>query len=119
MPPTDSPAVALLVGTTKGAFVLRADAGRAEWQVDGPFLRGEAVYAMALDTRGGRRRLWAAKQSMHWGAVLAHSDDFGATWTVPVLVYLGGIAMNPSTAHGTASANPRITASAYRPRRQR
>jgi hypothetical protein len=38
---------------------------------------------MAYDGREGRKRLWAATQSMHWGAVLCSSDDFGEHWTVP------------------------------------
>jgi hypothetical protein len=36
---------------------------------------------MAYDDRGGRPRLWAGPESMHWGAVLQQSDDFGRTWT--------------------------------------
>jgi hypothetical protein len=38
---------------------------------------------MAYDGRAGRRRLWAGTSSMHWGAVLQSSDDFGRTWTNP------------------------------------
>jgi photosystem II stability/assembly factor-like uncharacterized protein len=36
---------------------------------------------MAYDDRAGRRRLWAAPESAHWGAVLRASDDFGRTWS--------------------------------------
>ena len=38
---------------------------------------------MAYDGRAGRHRLWAATSSMHWGAVLCSSDDFGKKWTDP------------------------------------
>src|SRR5215218_3218642 len=73
----------LLVGTTKGAFLLHASPSRARWTLHGPYFPGQAVYAMAYDGRAGRRRLWVATQSMHWGAVLCSSDDFGAHWSVP------------------------------------
>jgi hypothetical protein len=75
--------VLLMVGTTKGAFLLRSDAARREWRMDGPHFPGESVYAMAFDGRAGRRRILAAPMSYHWGSVLRASDDFGATWTAP------------------------------------
>lgn len=49
--------VMVLVGTTKGAFVFRANSQRKTWRRDGPYFRGEAVYAT--------------------------SDDFGKTWSGP------------------------------------
>jgi photosystem II stability/assembly factor-like uncharacterized protein len=75
--------VLLLVGTMKGAFILRANKGRGKWELGGPYFAGSAVYAMAYDDRAGRRRLWAGPQSMHWGGLLRSSDDFGRTWTNP------------------------------------
>ncbi len=75
--------VLLLVGTMKGAFLLRSNAARAHWQVGGPYFAGQAVYAMAFDGRAGRQRLWAGTESAHWGASLSTSDDFGRTWTNP------------------------------------
>src|SRR5215471_13824977 len=74
----------LLVGTMKGAFVLRADRSRAHWETGGPYFPGSAVYALAYDGRAGRRRLSAAPNNMHFGALLHSSDDFGRTWTAPV-----------------------------------
>jgi hypothetical protein len=73
--------VLLLVGTSKGAFLFRADKQRKRWQRGGPYFPGHSVYAMAYDDRGGRRRLWAGPESAHWGAVLRRSDDFGRTWS--------------------------------------
>ena len=73
----------VLVGTMKGAFILRADESRKKWDVGGPYFPGSAVYAMAYDDRDGRQRIWAGPQSMHWGAVLRSSDDFGQSWTNP------------------------------------
>jgi hypothetical protein len=75
--------VLVLVGTMKGAFLLRSNAARTRWDVGGPYFPGQSVYAMAYDQRGGRRRLLAGPSSMHFGAVLSHSDDFGRTWTNP------------------------------------
>jgi len=73
----------LLVGTTKGAFVLTSDTSRKEWTLDGPHFPGESVYALAYDERNGRRRTLAATRSFHWGSTIRLSDDFGASWTGP------------------------------------
>src|SRR5947209_17865310 len=70
----------LLVGTMKGAFMLRGGARRAEWEIGGPYFPGSAVYAMAYDSRAGRHRAWAGPRSMPWGGMLQSSDDFGKTW---------------------------------------
>jgi len=75
--------VLLLVGTMKGAFLLRSSGARKRWEVGGPYFPGLSVYAMTFDDRAGRQRLWASTNSMHWGAVLRSSDDFGRTWTNP------------------------------------
>jgi photosystem II stability/assembly factor-like uncharacterized protein len=75
--------VLLLVGTMKGAFILRAGKARGKWEAGGPYFPGSAVYAMAYDGRAKRHRIWAAPASMHWGALLRSSDDFGKSWTNP------------------------------------
>ncbi|HYO79323.1 MAG TPA: exo-alpha-sialidase [Thermoanaerobaculia bacterium] len=75
--------VLVLVGTMKGAFIFHADRERTRWEMGGPYFAGSAVYALAYDGRAGRQRLWAGPQSMHWGALLRSSDDFGRTWTNP------------------------------------
>jgi len=72
----------LLVGTTKGAFILRSNAKRSRWEVGGPYFHGHTVYAMAYDSRGGQHRVWASTQS-YWGTLLRYSDDFGKSWTNP------------------------------------
>ncbi|HEV2732988.1 MAG TPA: protein kinase [Terriglobales bacterium] len=72
----------LLVGTTKGAFLLRSNAQRARWEVGGPYFHGQSVYAMAYDSRGGQHRIWASTAS-YWGTLLRSSDDFGKSWTNP------------------------------------
>lgn len=73
----------ILAGTMKGAFVLRSDKGREDWEVVGPYFPGRAIYALAYDDRKGRHRLWAAVNSSYWGSYLSSSDDFGKTWTEP------------------------------------
>jgi photosystem II stability/assembly factor-like uncharacterized protein len=72
----------LLVGTTKGAFLLQSNAQRKRWKVGGPYFHGQAVYAMTYDGRGGQHRIWASTQSI-WGTLLRFSDDFGKSWTNP------------------------------------
>jgi len=73
----------LLVGTMKGAFILRSDKARENWEVGGPYFPGRAIYAMAYDDRQNRKRLWAAVNSSYWGSYLSSSEDFGKTWTEP------------------------------------
>ena len=58
--------VLLLTGTMKGAFVLRSDSARRDWQVGGPYFPGRAVYALAYDDLKGRHRLWGAVNSSYW-----------------------------------------------------
>ena len=72
----------LLVGTTKGAFILRSNSQRRRWDIGGPYFHGDNVYAMAYDGRGGQHRIWASTQS-YWGTLLRSSDDFGKSWTNP------------------------------------
>ena len=74
--------VLLLVGTMKGAFLLRSNGRRSHWDVIGPAFHGQAVYTLAFDTRQNRHRLWASTSSF-WGTMLRWSDDFGRTWTNP------------------------------------
>lgn len=75
--------VLVLVGTTKGVFLLRSSGQRVRWDVAGPYFHGQAAYALTYDGRDGRHRIWASTASMLWGAFLRSSDDFGRTWTNP------------------------------------
>src|SRR6266700_554738 len=72
----------LLVGTTKGAFLLRSNAQRSRWELGGPYFHGHAIYGMAYDGRCGQHRIWASTQS-YWGTMLRSSGDFGKSWTNP------------------------------------
>lgn len=71
----------LLVGTAKGAFILQRNSD--SWSLDGPHFSGRSVYAIMLDRRVGRDRIWAAATSWHFGAELVFSDDNGKTWDMP------------------------------------
>ena len=72
----------LLLGTLKGAFLLRSNAQRKRWEVGGPYFHGQAVFAMAYDGRAGQHRIWLSTQS-YWGTFPRYSDDFGKSWTNP------------------------------------
>ncbi len=76
--------VLLLVGTNKGAFLLRSSRDRSRWDVAGPYFHGQGVNAMAYDGRCGKHRLWISTNNVMWGAFLRSSDDFGRIWTNPL-----------------------------------
>ncbi|HLN56994.1 MAG TPA: hypothetical protein VK416_00440, partial [Thermoanaerobaculia bacterium] len=75
--------VLLLVGTMKGLFLFRSARARGRWEMSGPHFPGRSVYGVGYDARNGRRRLWAAPKSMHFGAELVSSNDFGRHWDQP------------------------------------
>ncbi|THA23523.1 exo-alpha-sialidase [Streptomyces sp. RKND-216] len=79
--------VLLAVGTRKGLFLARRDAGRRAqdgWEFDGPHFNAQAVYSVAIDTRpGGAPRLLVGGDSAHWGPSVFRSDDLGASWQEP------------------------------------
>jgi len=68
----------ILVGTTKGAFLLN-DAGGG-WQVAGPFCDGWPINHVIGDAATGR--LWAAGGSDWHGPGIWRSDDGGQGWTL-------------------------------------
>jgi photosystem II stability/assembly factor-like uncharacterized protein len=69
----------LLIGTTKGAFVLDAGPGRRTWQVRGPFHFGSVVNDVRLDPRDGRTLL-ASASGGHLGPTVYVSTDRGRKW---------------------------------------
>jgi hypothetical protein len=72
-------AVALLVGTRKGAFILRGDRSRRTWKLSAPIFLGHIVHHLVLDPRDGRTMLMAARTG-HLGPTVFRSTDFGKTW---------------------------------------
>jgi photosystem II stability/assembly factor-like uncharacterized protein len=75
--------ILVTVGTMKGAWLFAGDPERGKWRWSGPHFRGEQVYSIRFDGRGGRRRLLAGTEHGHWGAVVRCSDDLGRSWSEP------------------------------------
>ncbi|HTX00819.1 MAG TPA: sialidase family protein [Acidimicrobiales bacterium] len=71
--------VRVLVGTAKGAFVIRADGTRDDWRIEGPFFPGWEVYHVT-GSPADPDRIWAAPSSGWFGQKLYRSDDAGATF---------------------------------------
>lgn len=72
--------VLVLVGAKDGAYLLRAGAGRREWQASGPFLAGYDVCHLVRDDRDGT--LWAAANPRREGSpAIFRSADEGESWT--------------------------------------
>ena len=71
--------VRVLVGTRKGAFILRSDERRAQWDVEGPLFGGWEVYHLKgspLDPN----RIYASQSTGWFGQLIQRSDDGGKTW---------------------------------------
>ena len=68
--------VAVIVGTDKGAAIMRSDAARERWEVDALQLPGWKVTATTRDAQG---RFYAAVASVVYGAAIVVSDDL-KTW---------------------------------------
>ncbi len=68
--------VLLIVGTEKGAFLIRSDAARIGWKVEGPSFKGWKVTAATRDARG---RYFLGVTSGVYGATVQTSDDL-AKW---------------------------------------
>ncbi len=73
--------VMVLVGTSKGLFILESDADRKAWAARGPYVKGWRVYSVYGETRGPKPVLFAGLSSEVYGPHLRRSDDRGHTWT--------------------------------------
>jgi len=71
--------VRLLVGTRKGAFLLRSDPARRRWTQAGPHFLGHIVNHVVLDPRD-RKTLLCAARAGHLGPTVFRSVDSGRTW---------------------------------------
>lgn len=72
--------VDLLVATQKGAFILKGDARRRLWRIEGPHLLGSETNHLVMDPRDGRTMLLAAVTG-HLGPTIFRSTDGGRKWT--------------------------------------
>lgn len=94
-----APAITVLVGSTKGLFLLEGDAGRRAWSVRGPFCGGWPINHAIGDPASGA--IWAAGGSDWHGAGVWRSPDGGGSWTLAKLAdgqADAWIAENPSVA---------------------
>jgi len=76
--------VRVLVGTHKGAFILRSEGERTKWDVSGPYFGGWEVYHVKgspVDTN----RIYASQSSGWFGQIIQRSDDGGRSWYQPGL----------------------------------
>src|SRR5271156_2414036 len=73
----------LIVGTVKGVFILSSDRDRRQFDVAGPYFKGQAVFSTAYIPDQRSPRILVGNMSMHWGAVVSWSDDFGESWHEP------------------------------------
>jgi hypothetical protein len=72
--------VNLLVGTTKGAFVIEGEADRTRWRVRGPYCDGWPINHAVGDPASGT--MWAAGGGDWSGAGVWRSADGGSTWSL-------------------------------------
>jgi len=71
--------VSLLIGTRKGAFIIRSDKNHQTWRLSGPTFLGHIVHHLVLDPRDKRTLLMAARTG-HLGPTVFRSIDSGKTW---------------------------------------
>ncbi len=76
----DTPQILLLIGTTKGVFLLAADENRQGWNLTGPYCDGWSINHITANQSTGQ--LWAGGGSDWHGAGVWYSPDCGKTWTV-------------------------------------
>ena len=74
--------VRVLVGTRKGAFILKSDGKRTKWDVDGPHFAGWEIFHMK-GSPVDPNRLYASQTSGWFGQIIQRSDDGGRTWFQP------------------------------------
>jgi photosystem II stability/assembly factor-like uncharacterized protein len=71
--------VRILVGTSKGAFILTSDGKREDWEVSGPHFAGWEIYHMK-GSPAAPDRLYASQSSGWFGQVVQRSEDGGRSW---------------------------------------
>ena len=71
--------IRVLVGTSKGAFILTSDGKRKKWDVAGPFFAGFEMYHLK-GSPVNPDRIFASQTSAWFGQVMQLSEDGGKTW---------------------------------------
>jgi hypothetical protein len=73
--------VLVLVGTKRGAFIVRSDRDRERWEIRGPVANsGWAFGYLCFDPFDGS--IYAAGQNAWYGPAVWRSDDLGESWTL-------------------------------------
>ena len=72
--------ITILVGTTKGAFLISGGSDRTGWTVTGPHCDGWPINHLVGDAATGT--IWAGGGGDWHGAGVWHSDDGGESWQV-------------------------------------
>ena len=75
--------VTILVGTTKGVFLIDGTRDRLEWAVRGPFCGGWPINHVVGDPKSGI--IWAAGGGDWHGAGVWRSEDGGENWVLSQL----------------------------------
>ena len=75
-----SDGIVILVGTTKGAFLIRDDGDRSGWRVTGPCCDGWPINHVVGDAESGM--LWAGGGGAFQGAGIWRSADGGQSWAL-------------------------------------
>ena len=71
--------VRVLVGTSKGAFVMTADGARRDWRIDGPFFEGWEIYHVK-GSPVDPNRIYASQSTSWFGQIVQRSNDGGRSW---------------------------------------
>jgi len=71
--------VRVLVGTRKGAFILRSDGLRKDWNISGPFFGGWEMYHLK-GSPVNPNRIYASQTTSWFGQIIQRSNDGGETW---------------------------------------
>jgi hypothetical protein len=76
-------AVTVLVGTTKGAFLISSGDDRKNWKVSGPFCGGWPINHVVAEAPTGT--IWAGGGGEWHGAGIWRSEDNGQNWALSKL----------------------------------
>lgn len=93
----------VLVGTRKGAWILRSNATRSRWTLQGPLHLGSTVYHFVADPRNPEHFLIALRNSRQ-GHSIFHSHDLGKSWT-PANSVPAFIGVDPVSGQASRSVN--------------
>ncbi len=71
--------ISVLIGTRKGAYILRGDKSRRTWKLSNVMFLGQIIHHLVVDPRDSKTILAAARTG-HLGPTIYRSTDFGKTW---------------------------------------